>query len=193
MSLHVLLPIAACHMWCAPEAEDGSLIRLGLQQGPPSWDPDLDEAAESPPSILLIDNYFAVYRGRRRALISGTAPAWLNSGQPPQARAWRAYQRRMSEEPPWERAERYRLMIAQQGFRSIRALAKATGEDHSRIAKVLKVLELPQSALEVLRRNSDNARLRARFTERRLRQLVRQDQREVAILLEIKEAVQGHA
>lgn len=95
----------------------------------------------------------------------------------------------MSQEPPWERAERYRLMIAQQGFRSIRALARAVGEDHSRIAKVLKILELPQTALEALRRNSDNVCLRAYFTERRLRQLVRKRSDEAAILREIQQAL----
>lgn len=169
----------------------GSLTRPGLQQRPLPWDPDLDESAEQTPSILLIDNYFAVYRGRRRALISGTAPAWLNGGQPPQARAWRAYQRRMAQEPPWERAERYQQMIAQQGFRSIRAFARATGGNHSRIAKILKILELPQSVLEALRRNADNARLRNRFTERRLRELVKENRSETAILHEIKQVIEG--
>jgi ParB-like chromosome segregation protein Spo0J len=91
----------------------------------------------------------------------------------------------MSQEPPWERAKRYQLMIAHHGFRSIRALAKAVGKDHSRVARILKILELPPSALEALQRNSDNARLRARFTEQRLRRMVMQDRPEAAILREI--------
>jgi ParB-like chromosome segregation protein Spo0J len=99
----------------------------------------------------------------------------------------------MRQEPPWERAERYYRMMQEQGFRSIRALARAIGEDHSRIARILKVLELPQSALEALQRDSDNARLRAHFTERRLRQLVRQDQPGTAILREIGQVIQGCA
>ena len=109
----------------------GSLIRLGLQQGSLVWSPDMEEASERPPYILMIDNYFAIYQRRRRALISGVAPPGLGGNRPPQARAWRAYQHRMNQEPAWERAERYRRMMREQGSQSIRALARAIGEDHS--------------------------------------------------------------
>ena len=152
----------------------------------------MEEVVERPLSILMIDNYFAVYRKRRRVLISGKAPLGLGGHRPPQARAWQAYQHRMHQEPPWERAERYRQTLQAQGSPSIRALARTLREDHSRIAKILKILELPKSALEALRCNSDNARLRARFTERRLRQMVRQGQRESTILPEIEQVLQGH-
>lgn len=37
------------------------------------------------------------------------------------------------------------------GLKSIRALAKVTGEDWSRIARVLKLLELPTLVLDYLR------------------------------------------
>ena len=63
------------------------------------------------------------------------------------ARDWQAYLNRMSEEPPWERAWRYRLMMSQQGFKSIRALAWAIREDHSRVARVLQILKLPERVL----------------------------------------------
>ena len=164
----------------------GSLTRPGLQQGALGWDPEMEEAGNRPPYILMIDNYFEIYQRRRRVLISGKAPVGLDSDRPPQTRAWRAYQNRMNEDPTWERAERYRQIMQEQGARSIRALAKAIGEDHSRVARILKVLELPQSALEALRRNAHNARLRAHFTERRLRKLVRENQPETAILHEIE-------
>ena len=57
----------------------GSLTRLGLQQGPLTWNPDMEEASESPPYILMIDNYFAIYQRRRRALIGGEAPTGLDA------------------------------------------------------------------------------------------------------------------
>ena len=75
----------------------------------------------------------------------------------------------MSQEPPWERAERYRRKMQVHGSRSIRALARATGEDHSRLAKILKVLALPERVLEALRVHADYPRVRAHFSERRLR------------------------
>jgi hypothetical protein len=151
----------------------------------------MEEAGEEPPYILLSNKYFTIYEHGRRHLLSGQLPPDLASQHGIRVRSWRAYQRRMSQEPPWGRAQRYQLMIAQQGFRSIRALARATGENHSRLAKVLKILELPPGALEALKRNSDSARIRARFTERRLRELVRQDQCEAAILREIKQTIRG--
>ena len=151
----------------------------------------MEEAGERPPYILMIDNYFAIYQRRRRALISGAAPPGLASDRPPHARTWRAYQNRMSMKPVWERAERYRRMMQEQNSRSIRVLARATGEDHSRIARVLKVLELPERALAVLRDHAGHARVRAHFTETRLRQLVREHPGEAAILHEIEHVVQG--
>jgi len=146
----------------------------------------MEEAGERPPWILMIDDYFTIYKRRRRLLISGKGPVGLDGDRPPQSRAWRAYHHRLNQEPPWERAQRYRQLMQKQGCRSIRALARAIGEDHSRIARILKVLELPPSALEALRRNSDNVRLRMRFTERRLLQLMRRRLGEAAILREIQ-------
>ncbi len=66
----------------------------------------MEEAGDCPPSMILIDKYFAVYRKRRRALISGEPPAWLGGNRPPQARTWRVYQNQMGEPTTWERAER---------------------------------------------------------------------------------------
>jgi hypothetical protein len=104
----------------------------------------MEEAGDRPPAMILIDNYFAVYRNRRRALISGDAPQAAGGGCPMHAREWQAYQNLMNAEPAWGRAERYRRVIQENGYRSIRALARATGEDHSRLARVLTVLELPE-------------------------------------------------
>jgi len=141
----------------------------------------------------MIDNYFTIYQKRRRALVSGVAPPGLNNVRPLHARAWQAYRNRMNQEPAWERADHYRQMRQEQGFRSIRDLARAIGEDHSRIARVLKVLELPERVLAALRVHATHPRVRAHFTEKRLRQLVRRDQGEAAILREIKRVVQGRA
>ncbi len=107
------------------------------------------------------------------------------------ARQWRAYQNLMNAEPAWERAERYRRMMQENGYRSVRALARATGEDHSRLARVLKVLELPEDVLAALREHSANARVRAHFTEKRLRQMVAKKRSEAAMLGEIERMIAG--
>lgn len=141
--------------------------------------------------LFPIDPYFVVYRGRRRKLISGKPPPGLPCERPVSARDWQAYLNRMSEEPPWERAWRYRLMMSHQGFKSIRALAWALKEDHSRVALVLQILKLPERVLATLRAHAGHPRIRAHFTEKRLRWLVKENRLEAAILHEIERVVQG--
>lgn len=157
---------------------------------PLAWDPEMDEVPDRPPFMLMIDSYFTVYQGRRRAIVTGEAPAGLPAGRPPQARAWRTYRNRMSEEPPWERAERYRRIMEEKGYRSIRALARATGEDHSRLTRVLKVLELPKAVLAALREHAGDVRVWAHFTEKRLRRMAARKLNERTILCEIRRVVQ---
>jgi len=153
----------------------------------------MEEANDQPPHLILIDPFFVVYSGRRRKLISGKPPPGLPCERPVSARDWQAYLNRMSEEPPWERAWRYRLMMSQQGFKSIRSLAWTFHEDHSRVARVLQILKLPERVLAALRTHASHPKIRAHFTEKRkrLRQLVKQNPDEAAILHEIKQVVQG--
>ena len=153
----------------------------------------MQEACEEPPYIILPNEYFTVYEHGRRNLLSGLQPPELNGQRGIRARAWRAYQHRMRQEPPWERAERYRRMMQAQGSQSIRVLARAIGEDHSRMARVLKVLELPERVLVALRDHTGHPRVRAHFTEKRLRQLVQQAPGEATILHKIEQVVQGRA
>ena len=154
------------------------------------WDQDMEEADEEPPYIILPDKYFTIYEHGRRILLSGPQPAALDGQRGIRARAWRAYHNRMRQEPAWERAERYHQMMQAQGCRSVRALARTTGGDHSRMARALKVLELPERVLEALRAHTDNPRVRAYFSERRLRQMVRQNRPEMTILQELEQVVQ---
>ena len=151
----------------------------------------MDEANDEPPTVILIDPYFVVYTGRRRKLISGKPPPGLTCERPVTARDWQAYINRMTEEPPWERAWRYRLMMSHQGFKSIRALAWALKEDHSRVARVLQILKLSERVLAALRIHAGHPRILAHFTEKRLRQLVKENRPEVEVLREIGQIAQG--
>jgi len=131
----------------------------------------MTEAPEQPLIMPMIDQYFAVFDSRRRAVLSGEAPSGAATTQPPRARAWRTYQNRLSKTPAWEQAEHYRRLMEEGGYQSIRALAEAIGEDHSRIARLLKVLALPAGARAALREHSANVHVRGHLTERRLRQM----------------------
>lgn len=150
----------------------------------------MEEAREEPPYFVLPNEYFTIFENGRQRLLSGRQPAELEGQRGIQARAWRAYQNRTAEPPAWERAERYRDMMHEGGYRSVRALARALGEDHSRVARLLKVLDLPESALEVLRCRSADARVRAHFTEKRLRQVAK-GRDEAAIVREIEQVIQA--
>lgn len=153
----------------------------------------MEEAPERPPFMLMLDEYFTVYKHRRRRLVSGKPPAGVNSERPMHMRDWRVCQNRINDEPAWERAERYRQMMRENGYRSIRALARAIGEDHSRIARVFKVLDLPGGVLAALRDRSDDVRIRAHFTEKRLRHMVTKGRSEAVILHEIERVRSNHS
>jgi hypothetical protein len=49
----------------------GSNARLERQQSSLAWDPEMEEATEQPPHLILLDPSFLVYRRRQRKLISG--------------------------------------------------------------------------------------------------------------------------
>jgi hypothetical protein len=72
---------------------------------------------------------------------------------------------------PVARAEFYKRLMERKGLKTVRAVARVTGEDWSRIAKVLKILELPEPILECLRAHDSPAIVRY-FTEKRMRELV---------------------
>ena len=52
--------------WVISRVRYGVPLRLGLQQGLLAWDPEMEEAREAPPYILLIDNWFPIRPRRRR-------------------------------------------------------------------------------------------------------------------------------
>ena len=131
----------------------------------------MEEAEEQPPHFVFVDEYFQVYRHRRRVFVSGQKPEGTGAGRAIPARAWRARLNLMAREPAWDRAERYRRLMAEGGHRSVRALAVALGEDFSKIARVLQILELPPVVLEALRRHAGSPAVKAHFTIKRLRQL----------------------
>ncbi len=151
----------------------------------------MDEVPDRPPFMLMTAPYFTVYQRRRRTIVTGQAPAGLPANRLPQERAWRVCQNRMDEEPPWERAERYRRLMEEKGYPSIRALDRAIWEDHSRLARVLKVLDLPDGVLAALREHAGDVRVRAHFTEKRLRRMATRKLNERTILREIRRVAQA--
>lgn len=101
-----------------------------------------------------------------------TKPGALRDDGPVDQRAWRHYQAYLSAVRPVARADFYKRLMDRKGIKSIRGLAQVTGEDWSRVARVLKILDLPAPVLDYLRTHDSPDLLRT-FTEKSLRELVR--------------------
>jgi hypothetical protein len=89
---------------------------------------------------------------------------------PVDQRSWKQYQSYLSRVRPVARADFYKRLMEREGLKTTRAVARVTGEDHSRIARVLKILELPKPVLDYLRTH-DSPTVIGYFTESRLRGL----------------------
>lgn len=90
---------------------------------------------------------------------------------PVDQRSWRQYQAYLGRIRPVARADFYKRLMERHGLKTTRGVARVTGEDRSRIARVLKILELPEPVLECLRTH-DSPAVVGFFTEARLRELV---------------------
>ena len=123
--------------------------------------------------------------------MSGKPPEELRDCRIIDSRTWRRYQGLKDREPPWEKALRCQARLAREGL-SIRDLAQDLGVHHSGLARTLELLKLPVPVLEALRCHGADTRVRAHFTEKRLRAALAgtypQD-----LLAEIQEVLQGTA
>jgi hypothetical protein len=108
---------------------------------------------------------------RNKTLELTPKPQELPEGSVDQ-RSWQQYQAYLSRIRPIARADFYRRVMESRGLKSIRALAKLTGEDWSRVARVIRLLDLPAPLLEYLRAH-DTPEIAATFTERQLRELLK--------------------
>ncbi len=114
--------------------------------------------------------FFTRYEARQAIFELGDKPEAL-IGDSVDKRAWKGYQADLARVRPVDRADDYQRLRVRTGCKSLRALARIAGEDWSRVARALKVLELPAPVLDYLRAH-DAPQLSSYFSERRLRQLL---------------------
>jgi hypothetical protein len=114
--------------------------------------------------------YFSRHERRHRILELSPKPEDLPDG-PIDQRAWKQYLSYLNRVRPLARAEFHKRLMERQGLKTTRVMARVTGEDHSRIARVLRILELPEPVLDYLRTH-DSPAVVGFFTESRLRELV---------------------
>jgi hypothetical protein len=96
---------------------------------------------------------------RQRRLVLSPKPEDLPDG-PVDQHTWKRYQSYLRRVRPVDRSEFYKRLMERQGLKTTRVVARVTGEDHSRIARVLKILELPEPVLEYLRTHDSPGRRR---------------------------------
>jgi hypothetical protein len=113
--------------------------------------------------------FFKRYNHRQVVFHLDHKPEVLGVGGTSQ-RAWQTYQSYLGRVRVVARADFYKRLMARHGCKSVRALARITGEDWSRIARILKILELPGPVLDYLRTHDSPALVRC-FNERCLHEL----------------------
>jgi len=84
--------------------------------------------------------------------VFGERPSELSSTETVDQKVWKKHQAHLKrlENHPLKKAEYYRRLKESTGVSGVRGLAEITGEDWSYIAKVLRVLELPQGIRDFL-------------------------------------------
>jgi hypothetical protein len=126
---------------------------------------------EEPLRTLEVATPFFKRFSRRRAIFHlDHKPEVLGFGGTTE-RAWKAYQSYLGRVRVVARADFFARLKERHGCKSLRALARLTGEDWSRIARILKILELPGPVLDYLRTHDSPAMARC-FSEKRLHELL---------------------
>lgn len=99
--------------------------------------------------------FYSIYKSGKRVFLLEKRPNGLKNGAVPTQRDIQAHQvaQKRFAEHPIKKAEYYQRLMQSTGASSIRRLAEITGEDWSYLAKLLRVLTLPQGIRDFLTNN----------------------------------------
>ncbi len=106
-------------------------------------------------SFDYFESFYSIYKSGKRVFVLEDRPNSLKTGLIPTQKdlqKHRIFQKRL-ENNPIKKAEYFKRLMESTGASSIRQLAEMTGEDWSYIAKLLRILNLPQGIREVLTKN----------------------------------------
>ena len=128
--------------------------------------------------------YYTVINNFKQHLCLGYRPQDLSHIETIEQKAWKKHQAHLNrlENFPLDKAEHYLRLKEAHGVKTVRGLSKITGEDWSYIAKVLRVLSLPESIKDYLRNNKNNLSIVKFFTLRKLLDIVRQGEESLQII-----------
>ncbi len=121
------------------------------------------------PFFISITNF-------KRKICFGTRPEDLADMGIIHQKAWERHQAHLNRLSrfPLDKAEYYQRLKEMHAVNTVRGLSTITGEDWSYIAKILRVLLLPEPIKDFLRNNKSNSEIVKFFTLRRLLNIVRQ-------------------
>ena len=120
--------------------------------------------------------FYRIIRSARQKFCLGNRPEDLDQITKIEKRAWERHIAHLNrlERFPLDKAEYYQRLKESHGIKSIRGLAKITGEDWSYIAKIIRTLDLPESVKDFLRSNKSDPAILQFFHLRKLLDIVRQ-------------------
>ena len=100
--------------------------------------------------------FYSIFQHRRLNILFGDRPDHLAEINTIDQKIWEKHQTYLKrlENHPLKKAEYYLTLKRSKGVNTVRELAEITGEDWSYIAKVLRILELPQGIRSFLLENS---------------------------------------
>lgn len=133
------------------------------------------------PFFIVIDNF-------KRIFCLGARPEDLADIDTINKKVWKKYQYYLYRlaQFPLDKAEYYQRLKEVHAVNTVRGLSEITGENWSYIAKILRVLSLPQPIKDFLRNNKNDLSLVKFFNLRRLLEIVRQGE-EKSQLVRFKE------
>lgn len=121
-------------------------------------------------------SFFISITNFKRKICFGTRPEDLADMGILQQKAWERHQAHLNRLTrfPLDKAEYYQRLKEYHAVNTVRGLSKITGEDWSYIAKILRILALPEPIKDFLRNNKNYPDIVKFFTLRRLLNIVRQ-------------------
>jgi len=128
------------------------------------------------PFYIIIHNFKQQY-------CLGYRPEDLSYIETIRKRTWNSHKAHIKrlEQFPLEKAECYVRLKKSHGITTVRGLSAITGEDWSCIARVLRILELPDQIKDFLKSNKNDPDILKFFSLRKLIDIVRQNEEKLQV------------
>lgn len=120
--------------------------------------------------------FYIIIKSRRQKFCMGYRPEDLTHIETIEQKVWKKHQSHLNrlEYFPLDKAEYYLRLKEAHGVNTVRDLSRITGEDWSYIAKLLRILSLPNPIKKFLRKNKEDPVIVKQFPLNKLLDIVRQ-------------------